>query len=209
MKDHSRVIWPPIAASCLIVGLLSLTSTLKPVSAQSNTIISAAGSAQVEEIYLARSLRESRIKPTDFCVRAGADFNPLSEDVHSFRSVAIDSASGRITNVNVQQVGDLRSCNGKTAEPGVTGFYGEGKLAGVSFKGIGECRQLYSNFPEQGLSMLRCYLKFSGLSDEYAGGVLATSTMNSKNTLGLESDPPGYTQPSIATIRLWRKRAEK
>jgi hypothetical protein len=27
--------------------------------------------------------------------------------------------------------------------------------------------------------------------------------------LGGVSDPPGYTQPSIATIRLWRKRPEK
>ena len=40
----------------------------------------------------------------------------------------------------------------------------------------------------------------------YIGGVLTTNTLNSKKLVGQESDPPGYVQPSIATVRLWKKR---
>ena len=37
-----------------------------------------------------------------------------------------------------------------------------------------------------------------------AVGSLATNKINSKALIGAETDPPGYVQPSIATIRLWR-----
>ena len=62
------------------------------------------------------------------------------------------------------------------------------------------------NFPEAGITSVRCFLVLSNLPSPYVAGVLTTNTVASRKPLGDESDPPGYTQPSIATIRLWRKR---
>jgi hypothetical protein len=45
-----------------------------------------------------------------------------------------------------------------------------------------------------------------GLLAPYVGGVLTTNTITSKAGFGGETDPPGYTQASIATIRLWKAR---
>jgi len=44
------------------------------------------------------------------------------------------------------------------------------------------------------------------LPDPYLGGLLMANTINSRAPLGGVSDPPGYTQPSIATVRLWKRR---
>jgi hypothetical protein len=52
----------------------------------------------------------------------------------------------------------------------------------------------------------RCFMELSGLPAPYVGGQLTTNTVGSRNALGDRTDPPGYTQPSIATIRLWKRR---
>jgi hypothetical protein len=52
----------------------------------------------------------------------------------------------------------------------------------------------------------RCYLDLTGLPPSFAGGRLTTNTIQTRALLGTASDPAGYTQPSIATVRLWRKR---
>jgi hypothetical protein len=54
--------------------------------------------------------------------------------------------------------------------------------------------------------LFACQLDLTGLPPEYVGGQLTTNTLQSRTTLGSDTDPPGYTQPSIATIRLWKKR---
>jgi hypothetical protein len=41
----------------------------------------------------------------------------------------------------------------------------------------------------------------------YLGGLLTTNTMTSQAALGGDTNPPGYTQASIATLRLWREPA--
>ncbi len=107
---------------------------------------------------------------------------------------------------NVQTVGRLHACFGATADPALSNFYAEGALGNVSFTGRGECRTAKLNYPEPGISIVRCFLELSDLPNEYIGGQLTTNTLNSKNVLGDKSDPPGYTQPSIATIRLWKRR---
>jgi hypothetical protein len=61
------------------------------------------------------------------------------------------------------------------------------------------------DFPEKGLIVYRCFLDLSGLPGGYVGGQLTTNTMYSRKILGMESDPGGYTQSSIATVRLWKK----
>ena len=62
------------------------------------------------------------------------------------------------------------------------------------------------DFPESGLFPVRCHLILSGLPAPYVGGLLTTNTMTTKAAFGGDSDPAGYTQASIATIRLWKAR---
>jgi len=62
------------------------------------------------------------------------------------------------------------------------------------------------DFPEPGLSVFRCFLEIQNLPEGYVGGQLTTNTVVSRRSIGEVSDPPGYIQPSIATIRLWKKR---
>ena len=51
----------------------------------------------------------------------------------------------------------------------------------------------------------RCFLDLH-ISGGYIGGQLTTNTMRSRQLIGVITDPPGYTQNSIATIRLWKRR---
>jgi hypothetical protein len=45
--------------------------------------------------------------------------------------------------------------------------------------------------------------EYGTLTAPYVGGVLTTNAVTSQAAFGSEIDPPGYTQASIATIRLW------
>lgn len=163
--------------------------------------------SEVEEIIIARSLRMSRVPPAEYCTHAGTDFGALYEDVHTFHRVVVSPITGRITDAAAAPLGLLHSCYGKTAETGVSGFYAEGNLNGVTFTGLGDCRILATNMPEPGMSPFRCFMRLTNLPSPYIGGVLTTNTLNSKTLVGPESDPPGYVQPSIAAVRLWKKRA--
>jgi hypothetical protein len=164
----------------------------------------------VEEIYVVRSWRESRDTPTDFCAQSRTNFDKLtSEDHYTFRSISIQTSNGRMIDNDVKTVGRLRACFGSTADPKLQNFYAEGALGDATFKGRGECLIYKDDYPEPGIISLRCFLHFSGLPAPYVAGELTTNSIRSRNVLGGVSDPPGYTQPSIATIRLWRKRPEK
>jgi hypothetical protein len=57
-----------------------------------------------------------------------------------------------------------------------------------------------------GLRVQRCFLELSDLPSGYVGGQLTSNTINSRKNLRDKSDPPGYTQASIATVRLWKRR---
>jgi hypothetical protein len=83
------------------------------------------------------------------------------------------------------------------------------QLGKTALKGVGDCHVTKSDFPERGLSVVHCFLELSDRLGEYLGGQLTTNTVSSPKLLGVDSDPPGYIQPSIATIRLWKKRAER
>jgi hypothetical protein len=63
------------------------------------------------------------------------------------------------------------------------------------------------DFPETGLFPVRCQLILSGLPAPFVGGLLTTNTMTSAASFGGETEPLGYTQASIATIRLWKARS--
>jgi hypothetical protein len=76
----------------------------------------------------------------------------------------------------------------------------------VPLIGHGQCLTTKTAFPETGITVLTCHLDLTGLPSAYVGGQLTTNTVGSRATIGPDSDPPGYTQPSIATVRLWKKR---
>ena len=109
-------------------------------------------------------------------------------------------------NTNVNTIGSLHGCAGPTSDPTTLNFYAEGVLGNVPFTGTGDCRILKQGFPEPGITGARCFLELRDLPTGYAGGMLTTNTVVSRNLIGENSDPPGYTQPSIATVRLWKRR---
>ena len=165
----------------------------------------AAQPTRPETIIVARSVRESRVAPTAFCDEARIGFaNAEREDRLAFRSVAVRANDGVVTDASVRNIGDLHTCVGPTAEPETINFYAEGVVANVRFKGRGECFVGPQNFPVAGVTLQRCFLDLYDMSDGYSGGQLTTNTLASRQLFGEESDPPGYTQASIATIRMWK-----
>ena len=189
----------------LVAPLLAIAINSTPAQNREAIAPAAAG---VEEIYVARSVRESRETPTEFCSKARSGVSDAaSEDQYSLRSVATRTSDGRVLDANVTTIGSIHACFGRTSNPAVAEFYGDILLGRTAMKGFGECQLAKSDFPEQGLSVFRCFLELSNLPDDYVGGQLTTNTMNSRKLLGTDSEPTGFTQSSIATIRLWRKRA--
>jgi hypothetical protein len=167
-----------------------------------------APNTSVEEIYIARSLRESRTTSSEYCAQPKTGIRePTLEDEYAFQSIALNTSNGQVSNANVSKVGSIHACFGRTSNPLLIDFFGEIVLGGMTFKGFGECLNAKLNFPEQGVVMTRCFLDIYDLPNGYVGGQLTTNTINSpRQLIGLETDPPGYTQSSIATIRLWKKR---
>lgn len=181
---------------------VALTALTVPVTAQVPQ-----GGAPVEEIVILRSLRLSRSKPTDFCAPARTGFPPAtSEDRYDFLAVATDAGSGKVISASGPRAGTLHACFGPSSEPGITSFYAEGAVGALPLVGRGQCRTTKRDYPEAGITVMTCQLDLTGLPAEYVGGQLTTNTLGSRVLLGAQTDPPGYTQPSIATVRLWRKR---
>jgi len=160
----------------------------------------------VEAIYIARSIRESQVTATKFCEQTKTGFSARFETRFTFRSTTTRPTDGLITNTNVNKIGSLHACFGPTSDPTTFNFYAEGVLGNVTFTGTGDCRILKQGFPEPGISSLRCFLELRDLPTGYVGGLLTSNSVDSRNPIGENSDPPGYTQPSIATVRLWKRR---
>ena len=196
-----------LAANIMAGAFISVTilSPSLPSYAQTSAGSGSAETNKPEVILVARSLRLTRITPTDYCRRAGDAFEATAEDTYHFFSITTRGSDGHVTEGKVSQNGELRACFGRTSTPGTFGFFAEGKLAGVTFKGIGDCILMKSIAPQEGISPFRCYLELSELPPPYVGGLLTTNTVNSRNMIGEISDPAGYTTSSIATVRLWRK----
>jgi hypothetical protein len=165
---------------------------------------------QVEEIYIVRSVRESRVAPTEYCSRTKTGFiSDFFEDQYTFRSIATSADDGHMLDANIRPIGSGHGCIGRTGDPSILNFYLDLQLGHTALKGIGECHLAKSDFPEPGLVALSCFLNLSDPLGRYVGGQLTANSITSLKAVGLETDPPGYTQPSIATIRLWKKRTEQ
>lgn len=172
-------------------------------------IAAAQPAAGLEDIYVLRSIREPHEPTEGWCSSAKTGFEPFPKDAErffSFWSVGVRPEDGRVTETKAALVAELRACFGATTERPRQNFYAEIKLGSISFRGNGECLAVKTDFPEQGLFPVRCQLILSGLPAPYVGGLLTTNTLTSKAAFGGDTDPPGYTQASIATIRLWKAR---
>lgn len=165
--------------------------------------------APLEEIYILRSIREQREPDPNWCAWAKTGFEPFPADAErffSFWSVRSRPEDGKIVDAKAARAAELRACFGPTAERARQNFYAEVQLGSTSFRGKGECLAVMIEFPEAGLFPVRCQLILSGLPPPYIGGLLTTNTMTSKAAFGGDTDPGGYTQASIATIRLWKAK---
>lgn len=161
----------------------------------------------LEDIYVLRSIREESAAPSDWCASAKTGFEPFSSDVDrsfSFWSISSRPQDGKVDNAKRTRVAELRACFGPTADRARQNFYAEIQLGAISFRGSGECLALRTDFPQHGLFPVRCQLVLSGLPAPFIGGLLTTNTMTSGARFGGDTEPRGYTQASIATIRLWR-----
>jgi hypothetical protein len=184
-----------IILACALAGILSV-----PAIAQTS----------VEDIYVVRSVHETSADvPTEFCAKARTGVERATlEWRYTLRSVSTSTLDGSVLDTNVKTIGGAHSCFGPTANPAIFEFYGEFSFDHIAFNGLGECQLGKPDFPEKGLTFSRCLLDLSGLPVEYVGGRLTTNSMGSRNAFGTQTDPPGYIQSSIATIRLWKKRVQ-
>ncbi|MBR1134839.1 MAG: hypothetical protein E6614_05660 [Bradyrhizobium sp.] len=164
------------------------------------------GENDVEEIFVARTVRHGRVVPSDFCAPTKTGFAPALEDQLTIHAVTVRQSDGRMTDTGEKSIGELRVCIGQAMDPTLLGTYTEGQLNGIAFNGVGDCRLVRGNQPEEGLLTHRCFLALSGLPEPYVGGFLISSSLYSRTPFGPESSPPGYAQAGIVIIRLWRKR---
>lgn len=163
--------------------------------------------ASVEDIYIARSVRTARVATTDFCAASRTGFaDVMYEDRYDFHATATRASDGKMMEALGKKIGQVHACFGSTSDPLKANFYAEGELAALSFTGKGFCESSKPDFPEAGIIGARCLLDLSGLPRGYVGGVLTSNSIRSRENIGATSDPPGYVQPSIATIRLWKQR---
>jgi hypothetical protein len=194
-----------------LIALASIAGAVLMISACAASAGSAATSGDaLEDIYVLRSIREQKAPVADWCASLKTAFEPFLTDGErsfSFWSVRTQTEDGRIADVKHTRVAELRACFGPTQDRARQNFYAEIQLGEISFRGNGECLALMTDFPETGLFPVRCQLILSGLPHPYAGGLLTTNTMTSRAAFGGDTEPQGYTQASIATIRLWRKHA--
>jgi hypothetical protein len=189
----------------LLLGVL--TTALPTMARCQSPMPPSKTSAQVEDIYMAHAVRESRSTPTAFCDDTRIGFGKtLFEDRFTLRSIQVRPADGLVVNADVQAIGTMHVCFGATADPATLNFHAEGSLAAVAFVGKGECLTVKRDFPEPGITVMRCFLELQGLPPGYVGGQLTSNTVLSRTAVGAVSDPEGYTQPSIVTVRLWKHR---
>jgi hypothetical protein len=191
-----------IARSSLVLQAVALLVMVAgPALAQGD-----ARAGAKEDIYLLRSIREPQAAEAAWCSSDRTGFDPFPTDAErffSFWSVQSRAEDGKVTEAQAGRVAELRGCFGPTAERARQNFYAEIRLGTLLVQGRGECLALALDFPEQGLFPVRCQLVL-GRAGPYAGGLLTTNTLTSRAPFGSVTEPPGYAQASIATIRLWK-----
>ena len=195
----------PLIALAILGTLAACSTPGSPRSTRDSAALSDS-SPGVEDIYILRSLREERSAPDPFCAASKTGFIARVQDRYSFRAVVTRAPDGKVVDAKAHEAGMLRACFDGVPGAADANFYAEGVIAGIPATGRGRCTEVAADFPEPGITSMRCFLVLSNLPPPYVAGVLTTNSVTSRGTLGERSDPPGYTQSSIATIRLWRGR---
>lgn len=187
------------ACGCMLYALSALLGTHSLLRAQSTQERDrTAKVSEAEEIYVARSVRESRVVPTEFCAQTKTGFNSDSfEDQYTFRSVATRTSDGRLVNANITTIGAGHGCFGRTADPATLNFYLELHLGKTALRGIGDCRRTKPDFPERGLSARHCFLNLSDPLGRYVGGQLTSNTITSLKNLGWRQIRQGTLNPRL------------
>lgn len=194
------------AAALLVLETLANVTTAAESRSSPSPGASRTRAPHVEDVYVFRSLREERSSPGEFCAQAKIGFPAKFEDRYVFKTVVTRASDGKVVDAISHPAGTLRACFDSAAGLADANFYAEGIFAGVSATGKGKCTPIKADHPERGITSVRCFLVLSELPPPYVAGVLTTNSVRSQQPVGPESDPPGYIQPSIATIRLWRKQ---
>jgi hypothetical protein len=190
-----------------VTAIIAVCTTLSACAAKART--ASPPDSALEEIYVLRSIREPQPPIADRCAASRTGFEPFTTDAgrfFSFWSVRSRAEDGRVVDAKQARVAELRGCFGPTEDRARQNFFAEIELGGISFRGRGECLALGIDVPEAGLFPVRCQLVLSGLPTPYVGGLLTTNTITSRASFGGDTDPSGYTQASMATIRLWKAR---
>jgi hypothetical protein len=156
-----------ISVSGLIFALWvssALLGNRSPLCAQNAREARLPAPTQSEEIYIARSVPESRTVATAFCAQERSGFSGATiEAQYTFRSTATQTSDGRMIDTNVKTIGSIHICLGPTSDPAIRNYYGDILLGHTEFKGIGECHRQRADFPENGLTAQNCFLNLSGL----------------------------------------------
>src|SRR5215469_8675467 len=157
----------------IVIAILGsvVASAAPPPAAQAG----AAGPG-VEDIYIFRSLREQRLPPDAFCDAAKIGFTAARLDRYSFKAVVTRAPDGKVTDARSHQSGTLSACFDGVPGDADVNFYAEGVLAGVTATGKGKCTNIATDYPEPGITSIRCFLKLSNLSPPYIAGVLTTNS---------------------------------
>jgi hypothetical protein len=201
-RSHPLKIISPLILIIFCAGLVACsTSGRYQGTSDERSLI-----GHVEDIYILRSLREERSAPGTFCDATKIGFTAKVQDRYSFKAVVTRASDGKVIDARMHDAGTLQGCF--DGIPGVAdaNFYAEGVMAGISAIGKGKCTAVAADFPEPGITSLRCFLVLSNLPRPYVAGVLTTNSVASRKPIGDQSEPPGYVQPAIVTIRLWRNR---
>ena len=165
-------------------------------------------SAGLEEIFIFRTTRTARTRgATPFCV--DVRFDSASEDHYTLWSMKLNTKTSRVAATHEHPVGEFRACFAALTAGKSFSMYASGTVGGLSWKGNGECLPMSAEPPVSTLRTFNCNLEISDLPDEYAGGLLTSST--AAPVLGASAAPDahvrGYLSTSVVTLRLWKKSA--
>jgi hypothetical protein len=194
------------AIAILTLETLATVTTAAGPTSSAGPGASITRAPHLEDIYVLRSLREERSSPGEFCAQSKIGFAAKFEDRYVFKTVVTRASDGKVVDATSHPAGTLRACFDSASGVADANFYAEGVFAGVPATAKGKCTPITPDHPEPGITSVRCFLVLSDLPAPYVAGVLTTNTVTSRQPIGPESNPPGYIQPSIATIRLWRKQ---
>ena len=130
-----------------------------------------------------RSLRETRSAAAAFCDASKIGFTAKLEDRYVFKAVSTRPQDGKVVDARSQDAGTLHACFEGAPGASETNFYAEGVVAGVAATGKGKCVPIAADFPEQGITSVRCFLVLSNLSAPYVAGVLTTNSIDRKSVV--------------------------